>query len=268
MARNVLRTLLPQAVRNWREARYFRRFGEIEMRLVDLLCRPDQDAIDIGANYGGYIFFMRRSAKRVIAFEPIPEFALLLRRKFPANVTVETIALSDRAGLTQLYMPIVDGEMVAGCSTLSTEALANYLAHRKIEVRTDRLDSVYAGMAGFIKIDVEGHEQAVLEGAAETIDRCRPHLLIELDESLSAGALGRARAFLASRGYRGYYVHSGRLQEIEQFSAADLQHPSNKPVLTARLEDRNRLGPFINNFIFLPPTERDEILNRIRKRLD
>ena len=56
-----------------------------------------------------------------------------------------------------------------------------------LKVHMDRLDNVYSGTAGFIKIDVEGHEQAVLDGAVETIDRCRPRLLVEVDERLSPG---------------------------------------------------------------------------------
>ncbi len=92
------------------------------MHLVKFLCRRDQDAIDVGANYGGYVHFMRRHARRVIAFEPIPEFVELLRRKFRRDVVIEPIALSDRAGEAELYMPMIDGVVVSGCSTLSVAA--------------------------------------------------------------------------------------------------------------------------------------------------
>ena len=53
----------------------------------------------------------------------------------------------------------------------------------------DRLDNVYRGRAGFIKIDVEGHEQAVLDGAVETIRRCKPRMLVEIDDRLSPADL-------------------------------------------------------------------------------
>ena len=195
-AKQTLRTMLPQAVLNWREAQYFGKYGEVEMHLLKFLCRRDQDAIDVGANYGGYVHFMRQHARRVLAFEPIPEFVELLRRKFPRDVMIEAIALSDRAGDTELYVPLIDGVMVSGCSTISADASTAYQAHRMLKVHMDRLDNVYSGTAGFIKIDVEGHEQAVLDGAVETIDRCRPRLLVEVDERLSPGGLERATGVL------------------------------------------------------------------------
>src|SRR5947208_3581092 len=87
--KRTLRAILPQRLLNWREARYFGRYGEVELHLVEFLCRRDQDAIDVGANYGSYVHFMRRYARRVIAFEPIPELVELLRRKFPPEVIIE-----------------------------------------------------------------------------------------------------------------------------------------------------------------------------------
>src|ERR1041384_3383862 len=206
--KHALRWLLPQSVLNWSEKNYFSACGEEEMHLVEFLCRRDQDAIDVGANHGGYVHFMRGHAKRVLAFEPIPEFARLLRHKFGRDVVVEQIALSDRSGDGQLCTPIVDGVTVQGCATLSTNALftSTYATHRDMEVRADLLDNVYSGSVGFIKIDVEGHEQAVLDGAVQTIRRCRPRMLVEIDERLAPGGLLRAKAYFRDLDYRGYFV--------------------------------------------------------------
>jgi FkbM family methyltransferase len=237
------------------------------MHLLDYLCRRDQDAIDVGANFGGYVHFMRHHARRVIAFEPIPEFVELLRRKFPRDVMIEPIALSDRTGEAELYIPMIDGMMVSGCSTLSVTAATDYTAHRALKVRMDRLDNVYGGTAGFIKIDVEGHEQAVLDGAIETIDRCRPRLLVEIEEHLSPGGLEGAQVYFSRLGYRGHYVHRGRLEPLEKFSLANLQNPANQPDLTVSLRERPRLDDYVINFIFLPPDEPQETLDRMRRRL-
>jgi len=266
-AKQTLRSLLPQAALNWREARYFGKHGEVEMHLLEFLCRRDQDAIDVGANYGGYVHFMRRYARRVFAYEPIPEFARLLRHKFPHDVVVDSTALSDRAGDVQLHMPVIDGVTVTGCSTISDVASAAYQAHRVTKVRMDRLDNVYSGTAGFIKIDVEGHEQAVLDGAIETMGRCLPRVLVEVDERLSPGGLNRAKQYFARLGYHGYYAHAGRLESIERFSLADMQNPSNMPSMSAALHERPRFESYINNFIFLPPGEPDATPRRIGERL-
>jgi len=266
-AKQMVRSLLPRAVLNWREAKYYGRHGEVEMHLVEFLCRRDQDAIDVGANFGGYVHFMRRHARRVLAYEPMPDFVRLLQEKFPRDVVIDSIALSDRAGAAELRMPVIDGMMLGGCSTISPDAAATYPAHRTIEVRTDRLDNVYYGRAGFIKIDVEGHEQAVLDGAVDTIRRCLPRLLVELDEHLSPGSVAHAKAFMDSLGYRGYFVRMGRLERIEQFSVAEMQNSANMPDLKASLRERPSFEQYINNFIFLPPGEPDETPRRISERL-
>jgi len=266
-AKQVVRSLLPRSVLNWREARYYSRHGEVELHLLEFLCRRDQDAIDVGANFGGYVHFMRRHARRVLAYEPMPDFVRLLQEKFPRDVVIDSIALSDRAGAAELRMPVIDGMMLSGCSTISPDAAATYPEHRTIEVRTDRLDNVYCDRAGFIKIDVEGHEQAVLDGAVDTIRRCLPRLLVELDEHLSPGSVAHARAFMAGLGYQGYFVRMGRLERIEQFSVAEMQNSDNKPDLKASLRDRPSFEQYINNFIFLPPGEPDETPHRISERL-
>ncbi|MEA2803926.1 MAG: hypothetical protein QOE49_4021 [Rhodospirillaceae bacterium] len=266
-AKQTLRAMLPQTILNWREANYFGKYGEVEMHLLEFLCRRDQDAIDVGANYGGYVHFMRRHARRVVAFEPIPAFVELLRRKFSRDVMINSIALSDGAGDTELYIPMIDGVMISGCSTISADASITYPAHSVLKVRRERLDNVYDGTAGFIKIDVEGHEQAVLDGAVETIGRCQPRILVEIDERLSPGGLERAKAYFSKLGYRGYYVHKGRFEPIEKFRLDDLQNSSNTPDLTTALRERPRFEDYINNFIFLPAGEPQGTLDRIRERL-
>jgi hypothetical protein len=120
---------------------------------------------------------------------------------------------------------------------------------------------------GFIKIDVEGHQQAVLDGALETIRRCRPRMLVEVEERLSPGGLERAKAYFRDLGYHGYFVWAGRLEPIDRFSIEQMQKPANLPELTAMLQQRERFGRYIYNFIFLPPGEPTETLKRLSDRL-
>lgn len=266
-ARQALRSLCPQALLNWREARFYGRYGEVELHLLEFLCRRDQDAIDVGANDGSYVHFLRRHARQVIAFEPMPSLAQALSHKFGRGVKVEPVALSDTAGTVALRMPVVDGMTVTGCSTVSAAAAGTYPGHRAIDVPMARLDSVYDGNVGFIKIDVEGHEQAVLDGAALTISRCRPRLLVEIDERLSPGGLARAKAFFRQLDYQGYFVQSGHLEPVARFSTATMQRRSDLPVLTAPLQQRQRFGRYIYNFIFLPRDEPGATLQLMADRL-
>jgi FkbM family methyltransferase len=266
-ARQALRALCPQPLLNWREARFYGRYGEVELHLLEFLCRRDSDAIDIGANDGSYVHYMRRYARHVVAFEPMPPLARALRQKFPRGVTIEPIALSDRSGSIELRMPVVDGVVVTGCSTVSDNASATYPDYEGIEVPMERLDDVYSGRCGFIKIDVEGHQQAVLEGAVETIRRCQPRMLVEVEDRLSPGGLAPARAYFDKLGYRGLFVHEGQLKPIDQFSVATMQDQANLPDLTASLTERQRFGRYIYNFIFLPPAEPESTASRIAARL-
>ena len=266
-ARQALRSICPQALLNWREARFYGRYGEVELHLLEFLCSRDKDAIDVGANDGSYVHYLRRYARRVIGFEPMPSLADALRVKFRHGVDIRSIALSDHAGTVELHMPVVDGVMVTGCSTVSPTASATYPAHRAIEVPMATLDSVYDGDVGFIKIDVEGHEQAVLDGALQTIRRCRPRMLVEIDERLSPGGLDRAKAYFKDLDYRGYFVQTGHIEPMSLFSPDHLQNPANLPDLTAPLQQRQRFGRYIYNFIFLPRDEPIETLRQMSKRL-
>lgn len=266
-ARQALRALCPQPLLNWREARFYGRYGEVELHLLEFLCQRDKDAIDVGANDGSYVHYLRRHARKVIAFEPMPSLADALRAKFRHDVEIRSIALSDRAGTVELHMPVVDGVTVTGCSTVSPTASATYPDHRAIEVPMATLDSSYEGDVGFIKIDVEGHEQAVLDGAAQTIRRCRPRMLVEIDERLSPGGLARAKAYFGDLDYRGYFVQAGHIEPMSLFSASVLQNPVDLPNLTAPLQERQRFGRYIYNFIFLPRDEPIETLRQMSKRL-
>ena len=266
-ARQALRSLCPQTFLNWREARFYGRYGEVELHLLEFLCDRNRDAIDVGANDGSYVHFLRRYARRVIAFEPMPSLAGALAQKFRHGVQIEAVALSDHRGTAELHSPVVDGVTVTGCSTVSPTASATYGGHRSIEVPMTTLDSIYKGDVGFIKIDVEGHEQAVLDGAVETIRRCRPRLLVEVDERLAPGGLERAKAYFKALDYQGHFVHAGRIAPIAQFRPQEMQDPSNLPDLTAPLQQRQRFGRYIYNFIFLPREEPAQTLRQMTARL-
>src|SRR6476619_2134231 len=113
--RQALRGLCPQSLLNWREARFYGRYGEVELHLLEFLCRRNADAIDVGANDGSYVHYLRRHARHVVAYEPMPTLAKALRQKFPRGVSIEPIALSDKKGSIELRMPVVDGGVVTGC---------------------------------------------------------------------------------------------------------------------------------------------------------
>jgi FkbM family methyltransferase len=246
-----LRQYCPQPVLNWREEVYYRKYGEIELHLVEFLCDGHRDAIDVGANEGCYVYWLRRCARHVIAFEPQPALAEALVNKFGASITVRNLALSRGAGKAILRIPQIDGILVEGCASLSPAVNAVAPTHRDIEVRTAALDEIYQGDVGFMKIDVEGFEDSVLDGAVKTIERCRPNLLIEINDLMSPGGIARISKGLGRFGYQGFYVRPKRLVPIETFDTETMQRPQDLAPLTAELSDRERFPLFIYNFLFL-----------------
>jgi FkbM family methyltransferase len=248
------------------EAAYFATFGEIELRLVKHLCRPNQDSIDVGANVGTYLHGMKRYSRRVYAFEPVPWLTPLLAKKFGPRIVVENFALSRETRTALLHVPVIEGSLVTGLASLSPTSAAGDPQYREIPVDTRRLDDVYAGDVGFIKIDVEGHEDHVLQGARRTIVRCRPRVLVEAEERYAPGSVQRVHVFFRALGYRGYFVFRRCLEPIERFDPQTMQRAEDIAEYTAGAP-RRRCDRYVNNFLFLPPQEPTQTLGQLAQAL-
>lgn len=232
---------------------------EAEMALLDILCDARRTSIDVGAKTGMYAWRLLAHSAAVTAFEPNPELAHLLRAVFGRRMAVYETALSDRQGTATLRLPAsppgrlkMGGMLKTGRGTIEA---ANTLADiggpaRRFEVATRRLDDYALKDVGFIKIDVEGHEMAVLAGAGETIGRCRPNLLVEANDSHAPGAVGRMAAWAEAAGYRVCFLAGNALHSLgeEEIAASGTG------------------GGAIENFILLP-RESTALVAAIRARL-
>jgi FkbM family methyltransferase len=156
-----------------------RRSGEDSLRmLLAFTLAPDANCIDVGAHQGDVLRDMLRLAPqgRHIAYEPLPQLADALAAEFP-HVDVRKAALSDRAGETS-FVHVRSNPSYSGFREREypgTEQL------EQITVRTERLDDVLPDgySPAFIKVDVEGAELEVFQGAAETLARHRPVVYFE-----------------------------------------------------------------------------------------
>ena len=163
----------------------------------------DRIAVDVGAADGVYTWCLARLAAACVAFEANPESADRIRRRVP-QATVHAVALSDQEGEILLRVPVVSGVPYAGWGTIEPENKLAALAHQSIEAHSvpmRTLDSFALRNVGFIKIDVEGHELAVLRGGTETIRRWRPAVLIEVEDRHRDGALASVNAWFRQEGY-------------------------------------------------------------------
>jgi len=154
-------------------------------------------AVDVGANIGVYSYGLSRLYDHVYAFEINPQLLTLLRAYRSAHIDVIPKGLSSQSGKAVLHVPQVRNQDLTGWATLSPDVYPTVAEFRRIPVETVTLDSYNLEDVRFIKMDVEGHEPAALEGARETIRRCRPHVLIEIKPQ----HLRQVHAFFDELGY-------------------------------------------------------------------
>jgi FkbM family methyltransferase len=180
-------------------------------------------------------------SKNVIAIEPQPRQAEALRRSMPRNVRIVETALSDVLGVGLLQMSSPEG----GSGSRLVSSLNE--GHLELPVRLMRMDDLDHGRVGFVKIDAEGHEMEVLEGAVEIITIDHPIFLIEAEERYHVGAVAKVQHFLQGFGYIGYFVYQGKVRPIHDFDFA--KHQDINQIVSG---PRNAYSDYINNFIFAP----------------
>lgn len=152
---------------------------EPEMALLECLVPKQAVVLDIGANHGIYAYALARLSPEVHCFEPLEECCRYIQDYHAANITVHNTALADRAGELQLHVPVIGGRTVY--TRASLDRPEGPCESRRVEVRT--LDSYGLKNVGFIKIDVEGLEAAVLRGAQQTLKAYHPTMLVEIDRA-------------------------------------------------------------------------------------
>jgi len=212
--------------------------------LITGLVPPGRNAVDVGAYRGVYAYWMTRRAAVVDVFEPQPDLARYIRNARLHNVRVHEVALSDQAGTSRLLVPMDNG-LARLASSDAVQAQVELGATTERPVKTLTLDSFGLVDVGFLKIDVEGHELAVLRGADETITASRPIVFIESEARHAHGAPANVIEMMRDHfGYvRAAFVRGWKLVDLEEF---DLQR------------DQLRLLPdctnpdYVSNFVFWP----------------
>lgn len=164
-------------------------FEETETRFVQRLLRPGMTVLDIGAHHGLYTLLASKCvgrAGRVISFEPSPRECKRLARHVRVNrcrnVKIESYALGKEDGEADLF--VVDGAWDWG-NSLRPPAVPEPTRRMRVPVRQldDALASRGVERVDFIKLDAEGGELAILQGAKKLLRSApRPAILAEVED--------------------------------------------------------------------------------------
>jgi FkbM family methyltransferase len=222
--------------------------GERELWLMRDLLRDCELALDIGSSIGLYSRELSRHARKVVAFEANPRVAAFARSVAPRNVEVMNFALSSSAGEKVLHVPLNRRHnTIDDLATIEPKNPVGATEGVSEKVTTRRLDDFGFTHCGFIKIDVEGHEEAVLDGAAQLIRNERPIMMIELEDRHNAGTVERVINRLAGLSYSAYRLGNKCLSPVAAFD------PQMRPQVGTidSLSPRRRTTPTAN-FIFVP----------------
>ena len=213
---------------------------EKELALIDRFSDKSKNALDIGVYRGVYSLKLSQNFKQIHAFEPNPLLFPYLNdnlKKIIKNINLYNLALSDKSGETELKLPVRSNsifkdniEELYQLGAASVHPENEFEKFEKIQVKVEKLDNILIENIGFIKIDVEGHELEVIEGANETIIKNKPVLLVELEKRHSKKPVEDTIGTINNLEYDCYFVEDNKLIPVEKLNNKNLE----------------------NNFFFLP----------------
>jgi FkbM family methyltransferase len=175
--------------------------GEPEFSILHRLVSPGDFVFDIGANVGHYTKALSELVGphgRVVAVEPVPTTFSLLAANIDhfdyKNVTLLNVALSNRFDQVGMHVPM-------GFSRIKNYYRAQITDEAPdVRVLALRLDSLGINRSvRLVKIDAEGHDRAVLEGARDLIERDSPIIIVETDSNVAEEVF----ELLSALGYTG-----------------------------------------------------------------
>jgi FkbM family methyltransferase len=226
-------------------------------RLRDVIhrcIRPGQSVLDIGANRGVYTWMMSRrvgTEGAVHSFEPYPANverlnALSMTR---SNITVYPVALSDSDGEATLRVPRHHRVDIDALASLRTTSIDERFVPVQVEKR--RLDSLIqpnGRPVGFVKCDVEGHEDEVIDGGWQTIITDRPTMAIEIEQRHRQTPITDLIQRIVDAGYDCFFLDEEGAHPIGEFDIE--QHQLT--YLTEEFVPHAMPRGYVNNFLFYP----------------
>ena len=222
----------------YRSQKFKRKANRLQISLLSQYLEKDSVFFDIGANKGLFTYWACRQIGKngaVHTFEPQKElkwiFESLNRHFKKININYNDFGLSDAPSSALLARSCI------GDGSASLSSVVDSGSQEAIEIQLDTLDNYCQRneirRIDFIKIDVEGHEFATLQGAQKTIESFRPKMLIEMSPSPSS--LGNIN-YLKSLGYQIKMISGGQIFQsnskfAEEFTSNSPSYKSNADML-------------------------------------
>jgi FkbM family methyltransferase len=214
--------------------------------------------LDVGAHDGLLTLPLARlPGATVLAFEPLPSAHARLAAACAGlpNVELRREALGAAPGRLMLSVPVVDGVPAEQWASLAKD----YGTFASVTTETHAVEVITIDSLGLcdvthMKVDAEGFEQEVLEGARATLRRCRPVLSLELEERHRAGATRDVPALLAALGYETRFGLDGAMRQLAAFDAATMQVASPDPAIFGASD------PYVFTFYAWPQERAAEVL--------
>ncbi len=199
-------------------------WAEDELEVLSSFIAQGDQVLDIGAYIGTHALAFSRfvgNKGSVYAVEPRREIFDFLSRNISANkisnISALNVALSDRQG--KILLPSIDLKVKGSLGSFSLIDCPSAIETGKgYKCPITTIDQLKLGKIDFIKIDVEGMERQVIDGARESISNWQPTIFAECN-SLSAGI--QLLEFCRSRGYQSFGLLSSAYNRDNYFGNSD-----------------------------------------------
>ena len=210
---------------------------EEEMQIIQELCSTDKISLDVGVFRGVYSYLLSKHSSKVVGFEANPIMFKYLDRNLTSiikNLKLYNLALSNDEGDVELKIPLrkksffkvnFEDYYECGLATINKENNLNSKEVHIFNIKKARLDGFqFNNKVGFIKIDVEGHEQKILDGSVKVLEDNQPNLLIEIEKRHRKLNPDYTISFLREIGYQCFVFDEAKLIEVKTYKDFPLKN--------------------------------------------
>lgn len=151
--------------------------GELLRSINKYIPQKLYNVLDIGANIGSHTLYFHKvlGAEKVYSFEPIGSTFAILKKNIELN------KLENGTILENVGVGANRGRAVIRAQEKNNRGMTSLSSDENGEIEIRSIDSYRIEKVSLMKIDTEGFEVEVLQGAKETIQCCRPVIIVEID---------------------------------------------------------------------------------------